>query len=394
LLSGLLLSCIVGLSSVCAETTTGSEKIHVVVGEGSAPLAEYTMDKARRIAVSKALSDGVVQSVAVLISPEQAAKFDAELQAHILSRANHYVRDYCIIRENEEHGRYSVHVQATIDQFKLQADLSSLGLLGGSSSGPLTLLMLVERDESSETARYWWDVSRPVEAVLTDSFRWFEESLAQRGFRMIAGEEALKKGRQRGPALPPDISDEDAAEMGKAFEADIVILSHSEARRIAGKACRVMMWSRGIAVDSRKPLAQAEGEQVVESEDLDQACEKAFHRCGLQIMDSLQNIASSWGSAHPDAITIEITLKGVPNYLYFLDIQKELTGRIAGMQFTDSFSIEAGIYHTKVRFNGSIHHLAQSLGSEIYGEFELEVEETKDTSLVLYVRMPDAVIRP
>lgn len=393
-ISCLLLSWISGISPLSAGTTAAADKIHVVVGEGSAPLAESTIDKARRIAVSKALNDGVLQSITILISPELAAKAAADIQAHILPGASRYIRDFRINQENEEDGRYSVRLQATIDAARLRADLSRLTFHIRTSFGPPALLMLVEQNDVSRTPCYWWDVSRPIEEVLTNSFWWLVESYAQRGFRTIDSEEALQEARRRGPALPPDLSDEDAAEMGKALGASVVILSHIEVRQKAGKSCKAMMWSRVVAVDSRQVLAQKDSEQDVESENVDWACEEAFRRCSIQTLDSLQGIVSAWYSAHPDTISIELALKGVPNYSYFLQIQRIFTDRIPELQFMDFFSIEGGIYHTEVRFHGPMQYLAHRLESAVYGEFDLEVEKRGDKSLMLYVQMPESGMGP
>jgi len=380
------------VSLLSSQVSTSAEKIHVVVGEGVASKVTKRVDEARRLAVHRALRDGVLQSLAVLITPEQAAKLADEIQKHILPGAHKYVREFSIIRENEKPEIYSVRLQATIDQAKLQADLSKLIMRGGAGLGPLTLLMLVERDDALDAAHYWWDISRPVEAALTSTYRRLAEGLETRGFRMIARDEALQEIKLRGLALPPDVSDEDAAELGKVFGANVVILVQAEVSRRDGKSSRIMMWSRGIEVDSVRLLARAESEQTVESDNPDWAYEEAVQRCSSEILDSLQDIVNTWRAASSDAITVELTVTGVRNYRYFLQIQRILTERIPELQFLTSFSIESGVYHTQVRFQGPITYLAHSLESVAYGEFELEVERQGDRSLLLHVRFPEAAV--
>ncbi len=390
----MLLNFTLGVSPLSSELSTAAEKIHVVVGDGSASIVTNTVDKARQIAVGRALRDGVLQSISVLITPEKAAKAADDINKHILPRAHKYVRDFRIIWENEKPEIYSVRLQATIDLAKIQVDISELSKGGGSSFGPLTLLMMVERDDAFDITRYWWDISQPIEVTLTSSYRWLAESLENRGFRMMARDESLQEIRHQGPALPPDISDKDAAELGKVLGVDIVIIVQAEVRRLAGESCRVMVWSRGIDVDSLRLMARVESEQAVKSDKLDWACEEAFRRCCLKILDSLQDIANTWHLASSDTITVKLTLKGIRNYKYFLRIQRILSERIPELQFLPSFSIVAGVYHVEIRFQGSIKYLAHSLKSVAYGEFEMQVEEKGDRSLTLHVRFPDSLVNP
>lgn len=122
-----LVLCFSFLCPVCVQSS--QEIVRVVEAEGVSIVYGNDEVAAREEAIRDSMRKAVEQVVEMLISEEVASKNIDILGVTIYTKHQDYIRDYQILQEDIEDGRYRIRMRATLSLLDMRRDLELLGIL-------------------------------------------------------------------------------------------------------------------------------------------------------------------------------------------------------------------------------------------------------------------------
>ena len=195
-----------------------------VIGTGRA--TDGNLSSAREQAVSDGLAAAVgLVAVDLLSQPAFVRSFE-NVNRLLFTRADRFVQDYKVLTEAAAGNVYRVMVSVTVSIERVRTHLSENGVLAESGAASTSVLFLVAEQQLEDAApRCWWQDAF-AESVAVSAMG---AAIAREGFQVVArNREAGTAGDA--PFSATDLTDADAVEMGRRFQADIVVVGTASAR--------------------------------------------------------------------------------------------------------------------------------------------------------------------
>jgi hypothetical protein len=378
MLVSLSLALVLMTFGVAQAKESATTKTYVVVG--TAALHGDNVTAARE----KAISDGLVTAVALMTKEllEVGSLVDnfSQLNELLFDQTSTFIQGYKVLTEAGQDKSYRVVVQATVSGKKISKELTDAGILRASTTLPSVLFLIAEQNLEQETPRYWWS---PLGAsFISISEASMVESLQKAGFTIVN-----HRGARNRPLVnwddinKPDLTDLEAAEIGAALKADVVVLGTSVASpstNIMGSAMRSFNGTvtlRALRSDSAESMVNMTRTAVAVSEEDAVGGKEALVDAGAMAGPALaEELISAWQKQAGRPSVVEVVIVGTNQLAHYVKFRKALN-TISGVEGIRVKEIKPNEATLQVEYIGKTQDLAAALMQQNFKSFGINIFE-------------------
>lgn len=366
---------------------TMKTKTFVVIG--TAPVQGTDVSTAREKAIDETLVTAVALMTGELLEVSSIVDNFSQLNELLLDQTSKFVQDYKVLTETAHGKSYRVVVQATVSGNKILKQLSDAGILRVQTTLPSVLFLIAEQNIEEQLLIFWWssqggDLSSVSETVMA-------QHLMEAGFVIID-----HKGVRDQQSLvdwstfdKPDLTDQEAAELGMLLKADVIVLGMAEANpstNIMGSAMRSFngtVTGRVIQANSAEQLLSFSRTAVAVNEDdiigIRQALEDASDMAGQALAEEL---TIAWQKQADRPAVVDLVIRGTGHLASYVKFRKTLN-TIAGVEGIRVKEIKPNESTLMVEYKGKTQDLAAALMLQNFESFGINIFEVTPDSLKL-----------
>ena len=363
---------------------------------GSGFIKKDYITAARQQAFANCLVSAVGLVSADLLSVEALITNYEKLNEIFYDHTSKFVTGYKVLTESAFGDKYRVMVQATVSRSSVKNKLTRAGILQAQTRMPRILFFIAEQDLESSLPRYWWgsgmSFTKPVaEQVMA-------ETLRERGFRIIEHGRRVQSMAHKAITDSPDITGEEAINLGKAMNADVVVIgvaTADNATNTMGSGLRSFMGTIDTLAFRTKTgdqIGSVARNAVTANMDDVAGGRDALRGAASLTGDELGNqIAAAWQKEGLEADKIEVQLTGTKNLANFVMFRRMLN-TIDGVEGVQVKELKADNATLSVDYKGKTKKLADALMLNAFETFGINIYEVAEDSLKIQLisNMPSA----
>jgi hypothetical protein len=367
---------------------SATTKTFVVVG--TATMRGGNVAAAREKAISDSLVTAVALMTKELLEVESLVDNFLQLNELLFDQTSTFIQGYKVLTEAGQEKSYRVVVQATVSGQKISKKLTEAGILRATKTLPSVLFLIAEQNLEQQSPRYWWSPSGsgliPIsEAVMVDR-------LQEAGFTIIEHRGARDRPLVNWDDLNrPDLTDLEAAELGAALKADIIVLGTSIASpstNIMGSAMRSFNGTvtlRALRSGSAEPMLNLTRTAVAVNEDDTVGGQEALEAAGAMAGPALAGeLVVAWQKHAGRPSVVEVVILGTSHLAQYVKFRKKLN-TISGVEGIRVKEIKPNEAILLVEFQGKPQDLASALMQQNFESFGINIFEV--TSEILKVEL-------
>jgi hypothetical protein len=353
-------------------------KTFIVIG--ASPVQGTTVSAAREAAIADGLVTAVALMTGELLESQALVENFPQLNQLLFNQTREYIQGYKVLTEAAAGESYRVMVQVSVLEKKISKQLTDSGILRAQQTLPNVLVMIAEQNLEDPYPRYWWSQQAGnFQAVAEGPML---AGLTKAGFRIID-----HQNRQSLPVANwevfdrPDLTDQEAAELGAGLQADLIILGTavastspdmmgSETRSFTGTLA-----ARVIRTDSGQKILDLTRTAVAGHEDEKLGSQEALTEVGAMAGQSLaEELAVLWQKEAGRPSVVEMVIRGtgqLANYVKFRKALNMVSG-VEGIRVKELKPNEATLL---VDYSGSARELAAVLMLQRFESFGINIFE-------------------
>jgi hypothetical protein len=357
-----------------------SDQTKTFVVIGTATVQGSNVSAARE----KAIADGLVTAVALmteeLVEVEVFVKEFAKLNELLFEQTNTFIQDYKVLTEADLANRYRVAVEATVSRRKISKLFTDTGILRVHTTLPSVLFLIAEQNLAEPAPKFWWGSEGSEFQSLSEAA--MAGPLAAAGFIIID-----HKGARNLAELPwaafdkPELTDEEAAELGSQLKADVVVTGMSAvspSTNIMGSAMRSFNGTTSVRVIKTDPveaLFNLTRSAVAVSEDDNTGNRQALEDVGALMGQALaEELTTVWQKQAGKPSQIAMVIRGTGHLAFYVQFRKSLNTipGVGGIRVKEIKPNEATL---QVEYKGKPQGLAAALMQQKFEGFGINIFE-------------------
>jgi hypothetical protein len=363
---------------------SATTKTFVVVG--TADLHGDNVAAARE----KAISDGLVTAVALmtkeLLEVESLVGNFSQISELLFDQPNTFIQGYKVLTEAGQEKSYRVVVQATVSGKKISKELTDTGILRASKTLPSVLFLIAEQNLEEEIPMYWWSPSGSSFIAIAEAS--MVEQLQEAGFTIVN-----HRGARNRPLVnwddinKPDLTDLEAAELGAALKADVIVMGSSAANpssNIMGSAMRSFNGTvtlRAVRSDTAEPMLNLTRTAVAVSEIDAVGGREALVDAGDMAGSALaEELITAWQEQAGRPSVVEVIILGTNQLAHYVKFRKALN-TISGVEGIRVKEIKPNEATLQVEYIGKPQDLAAALMQQNFKSFGINIFEITPENL-------------
>jgi hypothetical protein len=365
-------------NSVVQAEESVKTKTFVVIG--TATVRGTNVSGAREAAISDTLITAVALMTEELLQTESLVDNFSQLNALLFDQTSKFIQDYKVLTEGAHGKSYRVVVQATVSGNKISKQLYDAGILRVQTTLPSILLLIAEQNLEEPLPRFWWSPNEGNFISVAETL--MAERLTDAGFIVIDHTGAMNQLQVNWEAFDkPNLVDQEAAELGALFEADVIVLGISTASpsaNIMGSAMRSFngtVSGRVIRAKSAEPVLDFTRTAVAVNEDEMIGSKEALADAGDLAGKALaEELAAVWQKEAGRPSVVEMVIRGTGNLASYVKFRKTLntTSGVEGIQVKEIKPNEAILL---VEYKGKTKDLAAALMLQNFESFGINIFE-------------------
>lgn len=367
------------LMAPLAAPASGEGKVTTIEADGTGAIVNNNKALGRDSAIRDALRKAVEQAVGTFISSETIVKNYQVLSDSIYSKSQGYIQNYDIYYEDARDDLYRVKIRANVSVGNIQNDLQALGLLMARMNMPRIMVLIAEQNVGESHLSYYW---QGADLSVTENV--IHEKFLKDGFTFV--DRTPLSGKIR--IVKDNISDSEAASMGRQVDAELVILGKAFAKyasNIAGtamKSFQANMTAKAVRVDTGMVIASASGHGAAVHIDDITGGSNALQKAAESVADSLKSqIIAKWQSEVSSTALVSLTVRGLKSYSDFILLKDALKTEARGVHEVFLRKMESGTAKMDLQIEGSALSLADELATAKFQGFSLEITNVSQNSL-------------
>jgi len=338
----------------------------------------------------QAISDSLVTAVALMT--EEILQLDSlvenfpQVNEIIYENTNAFVQEYKVLTDTQLGKSYRVIVKATVAGPKIEKQLSNAGILRVKVALPAVLFLISEQNLQQDSPRYWW--GKQMSGFESISEATMSDILKARGFRVVqhAGIEIPKMANYVSDEKPI-LSAEEAINIGKRLQADVVVVGESIASptpSVMGdnlKSFKASLNARALRTETGEEIANLSRISVTANVDEGVGGREALTMAGTLAGDELASrLTSAWRKLAEEPSQLELLVEGTGNLANFVKFRRALTG-ISGVEGIRVKEIKPNETTLVIEYKGKAEELASALMLQNFGNFGINIYEILPQSL-------------
>ena len=370
-----------------AEQGTGETRAIDVIGRGR--IYRDDVAGARDKAIEDALQGVIEQAVGLVVSLESAVQDFQLLSDQVYDQTDTFIHDYKVLTEARSGSYYRVLVQATVSMNVIQDKLQRIGILVDHKGVPKIMFFLSEQNIDEPLPRYWWGQT-PLGTQLSVTEKALADYMRRKGF-IIVDRTAIGRNIKPGPEyVGSELSDVAAAELGKEFGADLVIMGKAVARYsenvtdVDMKFIQATVSTRAIRTDSVMSIASSQGTMAAAHSDGSAGGTEALILSASEVArDLARQIVSNWRKDTRQPVQVELIVKGIKEYADFVRFRTHLRNHVRGVRNVYLRSIRTGEAKMDVDVMGNPRMLADELMLQRFENLGVNIFEVSEKEVKL-----------
>jgi hypothetical protein len=373
-----VLMLILSLSSAVAAEQQAQNKTFVVIG--TSQVYGDNIQAARDQAISASLVMAVALMTEEILQEDSLVENFPQVNQIVYENSNAFVQDYKVLTEAQFAKSYRVIVKATVAGNKITKQLSQAGILRAKVSLPAVLFFISEQNLNEDSPRYWW--GKQMSAFESISEATISDILKARGFPVV------EHSRVEIPKLvnwdsneKPEISTEEAINLGLRLQAEVVVVGASIASptpSVMGenlKSFKATLKARAFRTETGEEIASLSRISVTANADEGVGGREALTMAGTLAGDELATqLASAWRELAERPSELEILVEGTGNLANFVKFRRALTG-ISGVEGMRVKEIKPNETTLIIEYKGKAEELASALMLQNFGNFGINIYE-------------------
>lgn len=367
------------LLSAGADAQQGEQDTTYVV-VGSSRIQGGNIQAARDQAISESLVTAVALTTEQVLKVDSLVENFSEVNKIIYENSNDFVQDYKVLTETESDKFYRVIVKASIAGKKIAGELSKAGILMAKIDLPAVLFFISEQDLQDDSPRYWW--GKQMGGFESISEATMADILRSRGFRIIGHRNvAIGKMVDWANEVKPELSDEEAVNLGARLQADVVIVGTSVASPTTSvmgdelKSFKAILNARVLRTETGDELLNISRASITANVDASAGGREALKMAGTLAGDDLAiQLAKEWRKMAEKPAQVEILIEGTGNLANFVKFRRTLTG-ISGVEGIRVKEIKPNETTLIIDYKGKAEELASSLMRQNFENFGINIYE-------------------
>jgi hypothetical protein len=360
-----------------------SAKTVVVIGTGKI----YKGDSAgaRKDAIDNSLVSAVERVALDLIPPESWNRTFQNFNQALYDQTGKFIQGYKVVAEFKIKDVYKVMVEANVSVADLTKRLSDTGIMSGGKSLPKIIILVSEQNLEDTSPKYWWGHEPVLSNTLSASS--LAETMKSKGLPVLDHRRIAQKTNIDGKYNKPDLDKNEAADLGRALKADVVIFGKAIVERtsnVMGKNIRSfkgIVSAHAIRTDTGEEIAGETQSAVTANADEAAGAGNALSAAGSLVAETLYaRIVSAWQTKEERTNIIEIVVEGtdnLTNFEKFIRIIKEIPG-VKNLQIKELRTRDAVI---DLEFKGNAKRLADTLMLRSYESVGINIYEVSKNHL-------------
>ncbi len=362
---------------------TSSDKNVVLVMGGSRIYTDVLA--ARSAAVSQCLLSAI-EKTAIEMIPFAGLAEKFETVSDLLSgQRNNFISDYKVLKEVNTEKYYRVLVQVTVSSLKLEEALASAGIVISPENLPKILFLIAEQQVDDISPQYWWRKEKSffqTDAAASSMKKIFTEKKFS-----IINDEILPYGLIEDLGLNAELTDDQAIEIGKRFNADLVIVGNAIAAEMSNRmgenimTFKATVTARGLLTKSGEQIARAMHSETSVNRDISSGSSQALTDAGFQTGIALTlQILPKWQERMVKTGEITITINGTDILPYLVVFRNELK-KIEGINSQQTMEMTPDEAVLLVKYDQTTQDLADALLMKTFDPFGINIYELSETAL-------------
>jgi len=364
------------------ESTT--TKTYVVVG--TAKLYGDNVAAAREKAIADSLVTAVALMTQELLKVDSLVDNFSQLNELLFDQTSTFIQGYKVLTEAGQNKSYRVIVQATVSGKKISKKLTDAGILRASTTLPSVLFLIAEQKLEQESPMFWWS---PVgSSFISISEAVMVERLREAGFTIINHRGARNRSLVNWDDInKPDLTDLEAAELGAALKADVIVLGTSLATtstNIMGSAMRSFNGTvtlRALRSDGAEPMLNLTRTAVAVNEEDAVGGREALVDAGAMAGPALaEGLNIAWQKQAGRPSVVEVVIIGTNQLAHYVKFRKTLN-TISGVEGIRVKEIKPNEATLLVEYAGKTQDLASALMQQNFESFGINIFEVSPKNL-------------
>ncbi len=363
---------------------SATTKTFVVVG--TATLHGDNVAAAREKAIADSLVTAVALMTQELLKVDSLVDNFSQLNELLFDQTSTFIQGYKVLTEAGQDKSYRVIVQATVSGKKISKKLTDAGILRASTTLPSVLFLIAEQKLEQESPMFWWS---PVgSSFISISEAVMVERLREAGFTIINHRGARNRSLVYWDDInKPDLSDLEAAELGAALKADVIVLGTSLATtstNIMGSAMRSFNGTvtlRALRSDGAEPMLNLTRTAVAVNEDDAVGGREALVDAGAMAGPALaEELKIAWQKQAGRPSVVEVVIIGTNQLAHYVKFRKTLN-TISGVEGIRVKEIKPNEATLLVEYAGKTQDLASALMQQNFESFGINIFEVTPKNL-------------
>ena len=379
---GLTLVLMIGKPSQAQESAT--TKTFVVVG--TATMQGDNVSAVREKAIADSLVTAVALMTRELLEVESLVENFSQLNELLFNQASAFVQGYKVLTEADQDKFYRVIVKATVSGKKISKKLTDAGILRASTTLPSVVFLIAEQNLEQESPMFWWSPMGSNFVSISEAV--MVKHLRESGFTIINHRGARDRSLVDWEDINrPDLTNLEAAEIGAALKADVIILGTSLATpstNIMGSAMRSFNGTvtlRALRSDGADPMLKLTRTAVAVSEDDSVGGREALVDAGAMAGAALaEELNIAWQKQAGRPSVVEVVILGTNQLANYVKFRKTLNS-ISGVEGIRVKEIKPNEATLLVEYIGKPQDLASALMQQNFKSFGINIYEVTPENL-------------
>jgi hypothetical protein len=363
-------------------------KTFVVIG--TSRVSGDNIQVARDEAISKSLVTAVALMTEEILQVDSLVENFAQVNEVVFENTDAFVQDYKVLTETRSGKSYRVIVKATVAGKKIAKQLSQAGILRVKVTLPAILFFISEQNLQEDVPRYWW--GEKMERFESTTEATMSNILRAQGFRIVDHRGInIRQMDDTGLSDKPELTDEDALNLGTRLQADVVIVGSAIASPTASvmgddlKSFKGNLNARVLRVETGEKIANISRTAVTANVDEIAGGRESLTMAGTLAGDQLApQLASAWRKLAETPSQVEMMVEGTGNLANFVKFRRALT-RISGVGGIRVKEIKPNETTLIIEYQGKAEELASELMRQNFDNFGINIYEITQENLKIAI---------
>ena len=388
LLAGVVMVVAISLTIAANAQQQAQNKTFVVIGTSKVP--GDNIQVARDQAISESLVTAVALMTEEILQVDSLVENFPQVNEIVYENTDAFVQDYKVLTETRSGKSYRVIVKATVAGEKIAKKLSKAGILRVKVTLPAILFFISEQTLQEDSPRYWW--GKEMGGFEATTATTMANILRAHGFPVVDhGGIEIRKMAGWDSSDKPELTDEEALNLGTLLQADVVIVGTSIASptpSVMGDALKSFkgnLNARVLRTETGEALANISRTAVTANVDESAGGREALAMAGTLAGDQLApQLAAAWRELVEKPSQLEVTVEGTGNLANFVKFRRALTSisGVGGIRVKEIKPNEATLI---VEYQGKAEDLASALMLQDFKNFGINIYEITQQNLKIAI---------